>query len=309
MAYVEAHASLREHPKTKKLARLLSISRASAIGHLLCLWWWCQEYADDGDLSAYELDDIAEAADWDGDAAMFVDALLTCGTKNRSGFLVKHADGTLEINDWMEYGGKLSVKRKQARERMRTLRSDAKNVTRTFAEHSLNVGGTFFDVTHIDQTRSDQTRSDKIRQDAVRVTSENTQGAANGANGASLSVCLSDYLPDAAHLLQQHNINTTPHKTKNVAQIIAELGLATVQDAFAIAANKGKEGDWNYVKGIAKRLAHPVNGNGSVNGNGAVLAPGEYPHKNGTLVVEADGRQYVRVNYMPEGYNDEASDD
>jgi hypothetical protein len=123
------------------------------------------------------------------------------------------------------------------------------------------------------------------------------------------SVCLSDYLPDAAHLLQQHNINTTPHKTKNVAQIIAELGLATVQDAFAIAANKGKEGDWNYVKGIAKRLAHPVNGNGSVNGNGAVLAPGEYPHKNGTLVVEADGRQYVRVNYMPEGYNDEASDD
>lgn len=297
MAYVEAHASLRDHPKTKKLARLLGISRAQAIGHMLCLWWWAQEYADDGDLSAYELDDIAEAADWDGDAETFVDALLTCGMKNRSGFLVKHADGTLEINDWMEYGGKLSIKRKLARERMRTLRNDSKNVTRTFAEHSENVGGTFSDVTHIDKSRSDKSRSDKSRQDAVRVTDANIE------HGANLSVCLSDYLPDAQHLLQQHNINATPYRIKNVAQMIAELGLATIQDAFVIAADKGKEGDWNYVKGIAKRLAHPVNG------NGAALAPGEYPHKNGTLVVEADGRQYVRVNYMPEGYNDEASDD
>lgn len=262
MAYVEAHASLREHPKTKKLARLLNISRAQAIGHMLCLWWWCQEYADDGNLSAYELEDIAEAADWDGDAAGFVDALLTCGTKDRAGFLAKHDDGTLVINDWMEYGGKLSARRQQARERMRTLRSGEKSIADTFAERAPNVRSTLADVTHIDQTRSDQTRSDKIRQDAVRATDE------NGANGANLSDCLSDCLSDAALILQQHNIKATQHRVNSTAQAISDFGLANVQDAFSIAADKSKENDWNYVKGIANRLAQQVNGHASTNGNG-----------------------------------------
>lgn len=172
MAYVEAHASLRDHPKTKKLARLLGISRAQAIGHMLCLWWWAQEYADDGNLSAYELADIAEAADWDGNATVFVDALLSCGTKDRAGFLVNHAEEGLKINDWMEYGGKLTVKRQMAKERMRTLRSKEKDVTRTFAEHSHNVNGTLSDVTHIDQSRVDQSREEKSREEKSIKNSE-----------------------------------------------------------------------------------------------------------------------------------------
>ena len=37
MAWIEAHQELRNHPKTKKAARLLGISRPQMIGHLfLC---------------------------------------------------------------------------------------------------------------------------------------------------------------------------------------------------------------------------------------------------------------------------------
>lgn len=268
MAYVEAHASLREHPKTKKLARLLGISRASAIGHLLCLWWWCQEYADNGDLSAYEPDDIAEAADWSGEPSELIDALLTCGTKDRAGFLARNDDGALLINDWHEYGGKLSVKRQQARERMRTLRSNEKDVTRTFAEHDAHVTRTLSDVTHIDQIRSDQTRSDKTRQDAVRVTHDEHANGGNGGNG--VSDCLSDYLASAAHLLTQHSIEATPHRIEQTSQAITAYGLTNVEAAYAIAANKGKERDWNYVDGIAKRRAKPA----KPSTNGARHLPG-----------------------------------
>jgi hypothetical protein len=255
MAYVEAHASLREHPKTKKLARLLNISRASAIGHLLCLWWWCQEYADDGDLSAYEPADIAEAADWDGDASVFVEALLTCGMKDRAGFLARTEDDALLVNDWQEYGGKLSIKRQQARERMRTMRNKENPVTRNTSVTDENVTRNVRNVTHIDQIRSDQTRSDKKIEDAVRVTSGD-------------SVCLSVCLSDAAHLLEQHSIEATDYRIEQTSRAISDYGMETVKDAFAVAANKGKK-DWNYISGIMRRMSKPSNGAPAVNGNGA----------------------------------------
>ena len=257
MAYVEAHASLREHPKTKKLARLLNISRAATIGHMLCLWWWCQEYAEDGDLSSYEFEDIADAADWDGDASVLVDAMLSCGMKGKSGFLARNDDGTLFVKDWHEYGGKLSIKRQQARERMRKMRDSDAPVTRntrvTGANVTQDVTHPLRNVTVIDQTRVDQIRSDKIRQ-------EDTEQNAN----ENTSDCLSDCLSGAMHLLQKHNINATQYRIEQCAQAIEDYGLSIVQEAFAVSANKDKETDWNYVRGVAKRMAKPapVNGNG-----------------------------------------------
>lgn len=113
MAYVEAHSTLREHPKTKKLARALSISRGTAIGHLLFLWWWCQDYAKDGNLSTCSAEEIAEAAGWEGDPVAFVEAMLSCGKTAEAGFLELAPDGALLIHDWYDYGGKLFIQRKQ----------------------------------------------------------------------------------------------------------------------------------------------------------------------------------------------------
>jgi hypothetical protein len=61
MAWLESHQDLRDHPKTARLRRRLGVSLPAAIGHLHLLWWWALTYADDGDLSGYDPDVIADA--------------------------------------------------------------------------------------------------------------------------------------------------------------------------------------------------------------------------------------------------------
>lgn len=128
MAWLEAHQDLRDHPKTKRAARALGISRPQMIGHLLCLWWWCLDYAEDGNLTDFDNADIADAAEWEGEPDDFVHALLHCGPADRAGFLT-NGDG-LRINDWSQYGGKYVTKRNQGRDRQRTYRERNAEVTR-----------------------------------------------------------------------------------------------------------------------------------------------------------------------------------
>jgi len=128
MAWLEAHQDLRDHPKTKRAARALGISRPQMIGHLLCMWWWCLDYAEDGDLGDFDAADIADAAEWEGDPEHFVTALIDCGPADRAGFLVN--DNGLRVNDWSQYGGKYITKRNQGRDRQRTYRERNAEVTR-----------------------------------------------------------------------------------------------------------------------------------------------------------------------------------
>lgn len=128
MAWLEAHQDLRDHPKTKRAARALGISRPQMIGHLLCLWWWCLDYAEDGILTDFDNADIADAAEWEGEPDDFIHALLHCGPADRAGFLT-NGDG-LRINDWSQYGGKYITKRNQGRDRQRTHRERNAEVTR-----------------------------------------------------------------------------------------------------------------------------------------------------------------------------------
>jgi DnaD/phage-associated family protein len=169
MAYVEAHAGLRDHLKTKKVARLLGVPKVQVIGHLLCLWWWCQEYAQDGDLSAFDAADIAEAAEWEGDPQTFVDALLNCAVKDRAGFLRHDPDtGALLVNDWYQYGGKLFVQRAQSAERMRNYRARNADVTR-------NESVTVTDVTPIDKIRKEEIRKEENKSPPVVVVEDSTR--------------------------------------------------------------------------------------------------------------------------------------
>jgi hypothetical protein len=121
MAWLESHQELRNHPKTRRAARALGISLPQLIGHLHCLWWWCLDYAPDGDLAGYSDDDIAAAADWEGAADAFVAALLSCGAGGRAGFLEAGSDG-YRIHDWADGGGKTIARRRAATERQRAYR-------------------------------------------------------------------------------------------------------------------------------------------------------------------------------------------
>jgi len=99
--WIESHQSLRVHPKTRKLARLLGISRVTAVGHLHCVWWWALDYAQDGDLSRWEPLDIAIGADWEDDPDTFIAAMREC----------RFIDPDMRLHDWHEYAGRLIEQR------------------------------------------------------------------------------------------------------------------------------------------------------------------------------------------------------
>lgn len=126
MAWIESHQELRGHPKTKRLARSLSISLAEAVGHLHFLWWWSLDYAQDGVLTDYEDWEIADAAGYEGDPAAFQAAMVAAG-------FLDETDGALVIHDWTDYGGKSMRQREQARKRTQRRREKQNSVADTNA--------------------------------------------------------------------------------------------------------------------------------------------------------------------------------
>lgn len=124
--WIPSYASLRDHPKLKRLSRILAMERPAVVGYLHYLWWWAMDYAPDGDLSRFTADDVADAIDWQGDASEFMGALRS------SGFV----DGD-QLHDWSEYGGKLQEKRENNAERMRNAR--ANRVQRTCETRAEDV--------------------------------------------------------------------------------------------------------------------------------------------------------------------------
>lgn len=116
MAWIESHQSLGNHPKTKKAARLLGVSKVQVVGHLTYLWWWALDYAQDGNLSRFDDPEIADGAQWEGDAGEFVAAIKDAGFINAQGAL----------NDWDDYAGKLIDRRQANATRMRAARSSQK---------------------------------------------------------------------------------------------------------------------------------------------------------------------------------------
>lgn len=95
MSWFRAESSLRSHPKIAKLAKRLSVCRPHALGLVTGLWAWACDTAPDGNLSSYDAEDLAIAAEWDGQPEDFLDALV--GVR-----LIDREDGKLSLHDWME---------------------------------------------------------------------------------------------------------------------------------------------------------------------------------------------------------------
>jgi len=115
-AWIKSHQALRDHPKTRKLARRVG-GVPAAIGHLHCLWWWCIDYAPDGDLTKHDAEDIAIACEWEGEPKDIVKHLTACG-------FIDNSDG-LRVHDWDEYGGALVAAREKDAGRKREGRNSA----------------------------------------------------------------------------------------------------------------------------------------------------------------------------------------
>lgn len=144
---------MRDHPKTRKLARLLSVHRSQAIGHMMMVWWWALEYAQDGDLGRYSNDEIADAADWPGDPDLFVTSAVECGPDGADGFF----NANLTIHNWDQYAGRLIDRRTSEAERKR-------NYRRMSAGRPQDVPGmSCVDKTRLEKSRVDQTREEESK--------------------------------------------------------------------------------------------------------------------------------------------------
>lgn len=104
MAWMPSYTELRMHPKTRKLMLQLGVGRPEAVGLLHLLWAFAMDYAKDGDLSDYTPAEIAAAAEWEGDAVAFVEALV-------SARFVDNTESGLQLHNWDRYGGKLAKQR------------------------------------------------------------------------------------------------------------------------------------------------------------------------------------------------------
>ncbi len=127
MAWIESHQTLREHPKVLRLAAELQITRAQTIGHLHMLWWWCMDYAPNGDVSKFGPQELAIASDWRGDPVTLCNALVTNGWLEGS-----------KLHDWesfswrfQEMQTKKHFEREATRLRVRNWRKRNANVTVT----------------------------------------------------------------------------------------------------------------------------------------------------------------------------------
>jgi hypothetical protein len=103
MAWIESHQTLLNHPKLLMVCQTLGVDRPTMIGHLHILWWWCIDYAIDGELH-FTNAQISQGAGWTQDADLFVNALV------EARFIDRDQSG-LRIHDWLDFCGMLVEKR------------------------------------------------------------------------------------------------------------------------------------------------------------------------------------------------------
>lgn len=91
MAWIESHQKLYRHPKTMRLSELMVWEMDLAIGKLHRFWWWCVDYAEDGDLRKYNDTTLGQAVGLkDSECKRFVDAMVRSGWLDREPYFRLH---------------------------------------------------------------------------------------------------------------------------------------------------------------------------------------------------------------------------
>lgn len=149
MAWLKLEDTFYDHPKIRKLARQLAINRAQAAGHLALLWSWALRHAADGDLSEIDIEDIEDAAQWQGEYKSFVDACQICG-------LIDKIGDQIAIHNWISRGGSFAENKRKQRNRDKRKACDG-----TVPGPSRDCDGTVPEMSRprVDKSRVDHNRS------------------------------------------------------------------------------------------------------------------------------------------------------
>ena len=104
------------HPKFRALMRSLKLPQYVVVGLLESLWMLASQFADDGDLSRFDSNAIADFSGFEGDAEALMDALVECRWIDRDG-------DTLRVHDWEDHCPDYIYDRRRKRRKRDELRS------------------------------------------------------------------------------------------------------------------------------------------------------------------------------------------
>lgn len=210
MSWIESHDTLRDHPKRKRLSRLLGLDVYATIGLLNCLWWWAMDYAPDGDLSRYDPFDVADGIDYPGDPDELMAAL------REAGFL-----DDMQLHDWDEYGEKLYRRRLANAERMRQARAQKtpeNDDANTRAEHVQNTCN----------ARAGHVQSERTGQDRTGQDIEITHSCPSASDG--LADLVADFHAACPSLPRVRQLTQT--RKQRLARLRRELGDDGLRELF-----------------------------------------------------------------------------
>ena len=99
MAWIESHQVLERHPKVLDLKDLMGWTLDETIGKLHRFWWWCLDFAPDGQLEKFSHSVIGQSVNLDANmSAQFVQSLITAKWVD--------SEPCLRVHDWWEYAGR-----------------------------------------------------------------------------------------------------------------------------------------------------------------------------------------------------------
>lgn len=84
------------HPKFRRLQKQLKLPQYAVAGLLEMIWSLAAQYADDGDISKFTVQEIADYCDWEADPNVMIDALVACRWLDRDG-------DRIVIHDWEDH--------------------------------------------------------------------------------------------------------------------------------------------------------------------------------------------------------------
>jgi hypothetical protein len=118
MAWMRLDDTFYDHPKFRKMGRVLGVSEFEAKGHVATLWTWAVRHRPDGSLHDLDMEDIELAAGWGGESGAFVDACLGVS-------IIDQADGVFELHGYMERAGSYIEARRKRAQRKKKVSQDS----------------------------------------------------------------------------------------------------------------------------------------------------------------------------------------
>jgi len=100
MAWIEAHQQLERHPKTHALMGEMGWDLDTTVGKLMRFWWWCLDFAPNGDLRKYNDAQLGGSVGLSpAESSKFVRVMVeSCW--------IDRGNGVFRVHDWTQYAGR-----------------------------------------------------------------------------------------------------------------------------------------------------------------------------------------------------------